>query len=216
MSYSRWTPVIPRSMLHDEQYYPNPTEFRPERFLLPDGTPNPDAKDPGAFAFGFGRRICPGRFLSDTSLYSVITSVLAVYDILPALDANGKEEKVTPAWTTGLVQYPAAVQLQDRAPLEDGGGADCAFGRSLCVRWLAGVEIQCIRFACVPSSRAYIAPENGTVFASHEYFVGYLVPTHGLWVQFKNVQPIRPRLFNSLPQQNNNTRRTRAPILLPH
>lgn len=93
-------------MLHDEQYYPNPTEFRPERFLLPDGTPNPDAKDPGAFAFGFGRRICPGRFLSDTSLYSVITSVLAVYDILPALDANGKEEKVTPAWTTGLVQYP--------------------------------------------------------------------------------------------------------------
>ena len=93
-------------MLHDPVFYPNPTEFKPERFLKEDGTLNPDAKDPGAFAFGFGRRICPGRFLSDSSLYSVITSVLSVYDLLPPLDKKGNVIKVKPEWTTGLVQRP--------------------------------------------------------------------------------------------------------------
>ena len=33
---------------------PNPTEFKPERFLKEDGMLNPDAKDPGAFGFRFG------------------------------------------------------------------------------------------------------------------------------------------------------------------
>ncbi|KAK7043906.1 hypothetical protein VNI00_008072 [Paramarasmius palmivorus] len=94
------------AMLHDPEVYPEPSVFKPERFLKADGTPNPDAKDPGAFAFGFGRRICPGRFLSDTSLFTVITSVLSVYDILPPLDEQGNPIKVEPAWTTGLVQYP--------------------------------------------------------------------------------------------------------------
>lgn len=93
-------------MLHDPVFYPNPTEFKPERFLKEDRTLNPDAKDPGAFAFGFGRRICPGRFLSDSSLYSVITSVLSVYDLLPPLDKKGNVIKVKPEWTTGLVQRP--------------------------------------------------------------------------------------------------------------
>ncbi|KAF8957836.1 hypothetical protein BDZ97DRAFT_1844248 [Flammula alnicola] len=87
-------------------YYFNPTEFKPEHFLKADGTLNLDAKDPGAFAFGFGRRICPGRFLSDTSLYSVITSMLSVYDLLPPLDEKGNPIKMSPEWTTGLVQYP--------------------------------------------------------------------------------------------------------------
>ena len=93
-------------MLHDPAFYPNPSEFKPERFLKEDGTVNPDAKDPGAFAFGFGRRISPGRFLSDFSLYSVITSGLFVYDLLPPLDQEGNVIKVKPEWTTGLVQRP--------------------------------------------------------------------------------------------------------------
>ncbi|ESK84364.1 cytochrome p450 [Moniliophthora roreri MCA 2997] len=94
------------AMLHDPVVYPEPSVFKPERFLKEDGTLNPEAKDPGAYAFGFGRRICPGRFLSDASLYTVITSVLSVCDILPPLDERGEPIKIEPAWTTGLVQYP--------------------------------------------------------------------------------------------------------------
>lgn len=44
-----------RSMLHDENVYPDPFEFKPERFLK-DGKLDPSVQDPGV-AFGFGRRI---------------------------------------------------------------------------------------------------------------------------------------------------------------
>ena len=43
------------AMLHDEEMYPDPMEFKPERFLK-DGRINPDVQDPSAFVFGYGRR----------------------------------------------------------------------------------------------------------------------------------------------------------------
>lgn len=39
-------------MLHDPELYPDPWDFKPERFLGPKG--NPDPKEYGAF--GHGRR----------------------------------------------------------------------------------------------------------------------------------------------------------------
>ena len=44
-------------ILHDPAIYPDPHEFKPERFLTPDGTQiNPDVLDPSEACFGFGRR----------------------------------------------------------------------------------------------------------------------------------------------------------------
>jgi cytochrome P450 len=43
------------SLARDGDIYPDPLEFRPERFL----GPSPQV-DPRKFAFGFGRRACPG------------------------------------------------------------------------------------------------------------------------------------------------------------
>lgn len=42
------------SILHDEVEYPEPSKFKPERFLK-DGKLNPAVRDPNV-AFGFGRR----------------------------------------------------------------------------------------------------------------------------------------------------------------
>lgn len=43
-----------RQMLRDPKTYPNPTEFKPERFLSCDGK-EPEL-DPRTICFGFGRR----------------------------------------------------------------------------------------------------------------------------------------------------------------
>ncbi|KAF9232730.1 cytochrome P450 [Melanogaster broomeanus] len=66
------------AMTHDRVRYPDPNDFKPERFLNSDGTLNDDAV---SYAFGFGRRICPGRHFAEASLWSAIVSVLAVLKV---------------------------------------------------------------------------------------------------------------------------------------
>lgn len=73
--------------------YKNPDDFIPDRFIK-DGKINEEMRDPGVAAFGFGRRICPGRFFSDNSLFIVIASVLAVYDVKPQIDDKGCEVEI--------------------------------------------------------------------------------------------------------------------------
>ncbi|KAI0313556.1 cytochrome P450, partial [Amylostereum chailletii] len=45
---------------HDESVYPDPMSFKPERFLHGE-----KVREPNTIAFGWGRRICPGRFLAE-------------------------------------------------------------------------------------------------------------------------------------------------------
>ncbi|EIM81916.1 cytochrome P450 [Stereum hirsutum FP-91666 SS1] len=89
------TTVYPNiwSMLHDPQTYPSPESFMPERFLDSSGHMKKLEKweDPGWVAFGFGRRICPGMFLAENSIFTSIASLLYVFDILKAKDDNGTE-----------------------------------------------------------------------------------------------------------------------------
>ncbi|KAN0084465.1 Cytochrome P450, partial [Tylopilus felleus] len=58
------------AMAHDESKYPDPHAFIPERFLNHDGSLKPN--DVENIAFGFGRRICVGRYFADTSVWSVM------------------------------------------------------------------------------------------------------------------------------------------------
>ncbi|KAI0774724.1 CyP450 monooxygenase [Trametes elegans] len=86
----------------DPVEYPDPEEFRPERFL----GPNP-ARDPMAYAFGNGRRICPGRYFADSSLFILISSILHTMTIAPPLDESGRPVPVEPKVSTNmLVSYP--------------------------------------------------------------------------------------------------------------
>ncbi|KAF9562064.1 cytochrome P450 [Agrocybe pediades] len=93
-------------LLHDPAVFSDPEEFQPERYLK-NGQLDPDARDPDdCGAFGYGRRKCPGRHFSDNSLFSIISSVLSVYDIKPPLDEDGKSVQVEVQYTSGLLIYP--------------------------------------------------------------------------------------------------------------
>ncbi|PCH42014.1 cytochrome P450 [Wolfiporia cocos MD-104 SS10] len=46
-------------------------------------------KDPRSFAFGFGKRTCPGRNVAEDTLFLLIATVLATCDISKAIDHNG-------------------------------------------------------------------------------------------------------------------------------
>lgn len=90
-----------RSMAHDETRYPNSHAFIPERFLNDDGSLKPN--DTTHIAFGFGRRICVGRHFGDTTVWTAIAKVLAVFKILRPLDENGAEMAVEPRFSSGVV-----------------------------------------------------------------------------------------------------------------
>lgn len=84
-------------VLHNPDTYAEPERFDPERFLEPRNEPLPTA------AFGFGRRICPGRFFSDSTLFLISAQLLAAFDIARAVDAQGREIKIELRSSVGAV-----------------------------------------------------------------------------------------------------------------
>jgi cytochrome P450 len=78
-----------RAILHDPETYPDPEEFKPERFLNEDGSVRDDPTL--ALAFGAGKRICPGRHIVDATLFIVASSVLSAFSVTKAKDENGNE-----------------------------------------------------------------------------------------------------------------------------
>ncbi|KAI0302454.1 cytochrome P450 [Multifurca ochricompacta] len=67
------------AILHDSATYPEPNIFKPERFLKSDGSSRDDPTLTSAF--GFGKRICPGRHFAEATLFIVIASMLSVFNI---------------------------------------------------------------------------------------------------------------------------------------
>ena len=87
-----------RAILHDPDSYPDPEEFKPERFLNEDGTVRDDPAL--SLAFGVGKRVCPGRHFVDATLFIVASSVLSAFNVTKAKDENGDEISVKAAVTT--------------------------------------------------------------------------------------------------------------------
>ncbi|KIP12391.1 hypothetical protein PHLGIDRAFT_332753 [Phlebiopsis gigantea 11061_1 CR5-6] len=94
------------AILHDESKYPNPDVFDPSRYLKPDGQLDPNAPAPTEAAFGYGRRICPGRHFAMESLWVLIVYVLATLRIDKAKDADGKVIEPSGEYTSGMLSYP--------------------------------------------------------------------------------------------------------------
>ncbi|KAJ7102926.1 cytochrome P450, partial [Mycena epipterygia] len=84
------------AILHDDNTYKDPESFIPERFMGDEKEVDP------SFAFGFGRRVCPGRFFAEDSSFLFVASILHVFNILNPLDDNGDEYERSVTWSSGL------------------------------------------------------------------------------------------------------------------
>lgn len=84
--------------------------FRPERFLGVDGR-EPET-DPYPFVFGFGRRICPGRFLADNTMFLSAARSLAVFRIGKQIAENGTEVDVQAEFQPGVISHPVPWKFQ--------------------------------------------------------------------------------------------------------
>lgn len=77
-------------MTRNEAMYPSPNTFDPERFFGPEKMASEACQQVEA-VFGFGRRICPGRFFAEVNIWMLMTNVIATMDIGRAVDEKGKE-----------------------------------------------------------------------------------------------------------------------------
>ncbi|KAG1821987.1 cytochrome P450 [Suillus subaureus] len=127
----RWHPILPLSVTHasvdsdvyegyyipkgaiimpnvwamsqNEQKYPNPSQFSPERFLNADGNLNDDTVN---MAFGFGRRICVGRHFADASVWIAMSGLLAMFTFSKRIGADGEAIEFEPQWSSGIATHP--------------------------------------------------------------------------------------------------------------
>ncbi|KAM5541056.1 hypothetical protein V8D89_005367 [Ganoderma adspersum] len=92
------------AMMQDEQMFPEPETFKPERFL---DTDNPRLQN-FTLHFGFGRRICPGMYIANQAIFIVLARLLWAFDVAPVIGPDGKP--VIPSkddFTSGLVTRPS-------------------------------------------------------------------------------------------------------------
>ncbi|KAG1780854.1 cytochrome P450 [Suillus placidus] len=134
----RWSPALPlgiaRRVTRDDHYrgyhiprgtivLPNvwaiskddksgiPSErFAPERFL--QNCVKETAIDPYLYAFGFGRRECPGKYLGENNLFLLISYISATVEISSPQDTSGNGIAPNPNFTAGLISFPEPFSVE--------------------------------------------------------------------------------------------------------
>ncbi|PIL22724.1 cytochrome P450 [Ganoderma sinense ZZ0214-1] len=98
--------------------YPEPHKFIPERYLGGTDQFATGCTDPTTIVFGYGRRICPGRYLADAIMFLYIASILHTFDITPPVDESGNPIRIEPRATTGISSnlVDCRCQLKPRSP----------------------------------------------------------------------------------------------------
>ena len=72
--------------------------------MTEDGQPNTDVPDPTE-AFGYGRRVCPGRHFALDIGWLAMANVLAAFSIKKPQDDSGHIIEPTGEYTSGLFMW---------------------------------------------------------------------------------------------------------------
>ncbi|KAH9927367.1 cytochrome P450 [Amylocystis lapponica] len=94
------------AMFRDSSKFSDPEVFMPERYLDADGKLNPAMNEAETAAFGFGRRICPGRHLALSSIWITVASVLATFTLVKPRDKDGNVIEPDGEYVTGIIIHP--------------------------------------------------------------------------------------------------------------
>ncbi|TFK62152.1 cytochrome P450 [Pluteus cervinus] len=92
------------AMTRNEALYPDAEAFRPERFLNPDGTLNNDER---VLAYGFGRRVCAGKYLAAEAVWLAMACITAAFHIGKPKDGKGNELALKVEYTDEAITRPA-------------------------------------------------------------------------------------------------------------
>ncbi|KAF5369064.1 hypothetical protein D9758_002927 [Tetrapyrgos nigripes] len=110
------------SLNHDpETYGPDSDHFRPERHLDENGSLK-DPKSDGHFTFGFGQRVCVGRYVANNFLFITCAMVLWAMRLEPIKDAEGSSILPDPDIynsTNGVFLRPSHFEFTASARFED-------------------------------------------------------------------------------------------------
>ncbi|KAL3594211.1 hypothetical protein FPOAC2_08516 [Fusarium poae] len=88
--------LIPKA--HDERVYKAPHDFNPDRYSA--GEPYPVGN------FGFGRRICVGRFLADNSVWIMVATMLSTLNFCKKVAQDGRPIEPRVRFTNGGTCHP--------------------------------------------------------------------------------------------------------------
>ncbi|KAI0839866.1 cytochrome P450 [Hypoxylon sp. FL0890] len=112
---------------HDATLYPHPEEFMPSRFQGQTPRRSTDANSRGYqngdhFAYGAGRRLCPGIHLAERVLFLFVARLLWTYTVAQKLDASGNPIPIdiepSTAYSEGFIAAcnPFEVDFKFRSP----------------------------------------------------------------------------------------------------
>jgi len=93
------------AMLRNENDYPDPSTFKPERFIK-DGQLDPNIRDPAMIAFGFGRRLCPGRDVAMSTLWIAAATILTTFNLSKSVDKDGKVIEPSCEYQPAIIRHP--------------------------------------------------------------------------------------------------------------
>jgi len=94
-------------MLRDPRIWDSPDEYKPERFL---GPPQKDRPDP-SIVFGYGRRVCPGRFFAEETGFVYAAALLWAFEI-ESIDGTATLDDIE--WVDSEISPPLPFNVRFR------------------------------------------------------------------------------------------------------